>query len=147
MSSIASNGQRDALTSIEITRVAAYQPDGCATPRSFAVPGGKFTATLSSGEPIAFEVTLRLDGRGARERAISLSGFEVEIYAYNRSTSAGKHLEAVDRGCVDATSRSFATRLPADRLPSGTYRLELSAALADDATARSCVQIPYLRIA
>ena len=68
------------------------------------------------------------------------------MYAYNRSTSVGECIIAADRGCVDATSFSYVVKLPSTRLSSGTYRLECTAGLDDEASAKGCVEIPYLRV-
>lgn len=136
----------DDRITIEISRVAAFQPERSTTPRSHASAGEKFTATLSHTQPVVFEVALKLDGERARERAISLSRFEVEVYAYNRSTSVGECIIAVERGCVQAESHTYAMKLPAMRLASGTYRLECTVGLDNAPSTKGYVEIPYLRV-
>lgn len=136
----------DDRITIEIIRVAAFQPERSTTPRSHADAGEKFTGTLSHAQPVVFEVTLKLGGERARERAISLSRFEIEVYAYNRSTSVGECIIAVERGCVQAGSLSYAMKLPAMRLASGTYRLECTVGLDNAPSAKGYIEIPYLRV-
>jgi len=137
----------NAPVTLEITRIATYQPAQSESPRSSTVPGEKFTGTLSHRESVEFEVTVKLKGTGARERAICLSKFKTEIYAFNRTTSVGERMTAIARGCVEATTSTFTMRLPAFQLPIGTYRLECSTGLEGESSTKDCVEIPYLRVA
>ena len=132
---------------VEITEVRAFQPLESETPRAVATADGNVSGVVTGGEPVSFEVSFQLAGPGARNITDSDSRFTAEIYAYNRTTSASELLATAEPGSMVEGVLSYGAVLAKATLPSGTYRLECSAALEGAHPMEGYLKVPFLRVA
>jgi hypothetical protein len=131
---------------VEITQIRAYQPPAAKTPQVVATSAQGSTGFLRSGEPVLFELSFELAGDGASEVAKKHTPFHVDIYAYNRSTAARKHLSDPELGATEKDKLSYTKILPKAMLDAGTYRLDCAAVLEGTTVDQGYLRVPALQV-
>jgi len=137
---------RAAPVTVEITQIRAYQPPAAKTPQVVATSAEGCAGFLRSGEPVSFELSFKLAGDGASEIAKKHTPFHVDIYAYNRSTAARKHLSDSERESTQKGKLTYTKILPKAMLEAGTYRLDCAAVLEGATSDQGYLRVPALQV-